>query len=151
MNIQQKQNVYLAAVIGGLRVLAKAEPTRHTRKAVQCFNTADSILLEAALKIPNIQNEHIEDAKTALLAMEDVFDSICKTEGISYEHIALNLILFCMEELPLSPKQFRAMGRIFRCYHHADSYEAIRAGERVWTRLETEIEILTAQKRELAK
>lgn len=144
--MKMQDNVFLAVAVGGLIVLRKEEPKPYTRRARMCRQLSNLILDEGATIVPLLEEDEMEKAKQAISASEDVFRRVAEEQDISQADIALNLVLFCMEELKLSPKCYRRVNALFSCYSLSDRYEAVRAGQRVWQCLETEMEILQCNK-----
>lgn len=62
-------------------------------------------------------------------------------------HAMLNLAAFCMEENKeiFTENTFYNLRKLFTFFHGSDCYEDIRLGDRLFTRLTTEVEIEIAQ------
>jgi hypothetical protein len=139
------KNVFMAVAVGGLNVIARLEPATHTRKARMATQLAKLVMRESVRVLPKLDDHGVELAKAAIHSSEEVFERISIEEDLDQRLIELNLVLFCMEELPLPKKCYRMISKLFDCFNHAEDYNAIRAGERVWQRIATEIEILNME------
>jgi hypothetical protein len=147
INVEEKKNVYLAVAVGSLRsVYTIMGGYPHSKGKRVCMQTIENLMNNVAIKLPGVKDINMELFKSVILASQTVMDNIADTGKHKPIHILLNLASFCMEELPMKPKYWRKFMQLFDLYDKADVYEDVRAGERVFTRIESELEILTAQR-----
>jgi hypothetical protein len=66
--------------------------------------------------------------------------------GSQRVHILLNLASFCLNELPLKKKHWDSFNPLFDLWEEAYAYQDIKSGERIFLRIEAEVQILVAQR-----
>ena len=71
-------------------------------------------------------------------------NKILMESGSNWLHILLNLVGFCMEELPLKNDHYKKYSSLFEMWDNACEYKDVRSGERIFNRVNSELEILVA-------
>lgn len=138
-----KQNVCYALSVGALTVLLDSEPASHTRRARAFYGVLD-IIASVAYKIPPVNPLEVEEYEKLFTCLETFLPKLVE-EGATYSDLLLNMALFCIEELPSHSLFNERWLRVASCYPATDQYEAIRMGDRAFTRLCTEMEIMSCE------
>ena len=138
------RNIYHCVAIGGLDAIKNEQPQPHTRIARLCGELSTMLLHDLTPVLPKITGETLSIGREVLGAVEDSGTRIAKEMKISMDVLVLNLVSFCMDELPVTKRHVRRLQAIFECFPTVDQYESARAGHRVWERLRSECEICLA-------
>ena len=138
------ENIYHCVAIGGLISLVQGQPQPHTRRATIGQDLADRLLYDMTPLLPRVSDETIAIGTEAVNAMAETGTRLARELQIDIDIIVLNLVSFCMDELPCSRVHVRRLRKLIDCYPGVDQYEAIRAGHRVWERMTSECKILRA-------
>lgn len=144
---EEKKNVYLAVACGALQVVHDIipGPEHQKRKRILRQLRAD-ILRYGSARIPKVAPHNMQLLKDTIIASEQGLAKILEEGNNNVFHILLNLAGFCMEQLPLQPDHFKRYNEFFTIWSDAYHYQDVRCGERVFNRLDSEIEILVAQR-----
>ena len=132
------ENICLAVSVGALKSVAEMIPHQGRQLGVT-LRLANSIHKNAH-KLRSINQTELGIITTSIQISAEIVDSFV---GENYNHIMLNLVSFCMEELKpiLSPNDFLTLKKLFECFHQSDCYNDIRLGDRVFTRMMSALEI----------
>jgi len=135
-------NVCFAIAVGTLNTVAKQMQT-NSRQQGRCLRLAKYIEQEGWKLEAKSEKDKALLIK-AIDASTKTFVEVCTpTNAVN---VMLNLVSHCMDELDciLRYKHYENLRGIFGCFDGSDVYEDIKLGERVWTRLMSEVEILKA-------
>jgi tRNA isopentenyl-2-thiomethyl-A-37 hydroxylase MiaE len=147
LSVEEKKNVFLAVASGCFYTIHNMIPGPSHQKKKRVLKTlGDEIVRYASPKIPQIQKENMQLFEDTIVASGVVMDQILEETGLNGTHVMLNLAGFCMEELPLNKRHYEKYNRLFDLFQNATQYKDIRSGERIFTRIETELEILIAKR-----
>jgi len=147
LNEQEMKNVYLAVACGCLKTIKGIVPgPEHSKKKRVLMQLHDEILQTGSRRLPRVSPKNLEMFKDVINASAKVLDDILKETGKMGTHVMLNLVGFCMENVPLDKKHFRKYNALFDLWEEAYQYEDTRAGDRVFERIGAEVKILVAQR-----
>lgn len=136
------RNIHHCVAIGGCAHLEAQQPAPHTLKARLCRQLADQLLHKTTFDLPVVTERTLEIGKQAVNAMAEAGERIARETNTSIELVVLNVVSFCMDELPTTARQQHLLRNIIDCYDGVDQYSAIRAGHRVWERMRAECFVL---------
>jgi hypothetical protein len=145
---KEQKNVFLSVACGCLATVKNSMPgPDHQKKKRVLQDLRDDILATIAPKLPSIKEQNLKLFTDTIEASGKVMDSIMteqpKRNGT---HIMLNLVGFCLDQLPPSAKIYRKYNALFDLWEDAHKYEDARAGDRIFYRIESELQILIAQR-----
>ena len=128
----------VAISVGALKSVSEVLQS-NSRQSGICLRLAKSIHKKAN-KLKGISPKEVEIITDCINMSAEMVDSL---KGENYCHMMLNLASFCMEEIKhiLSPNDFWNLRKLFDCFSASDSYNATRLGDRIFTRLMSELEI----------
>jgi hypothetical protein len=144
---QEKKNVFLAIACGCLQTIYSETPgPRHLKKKRSCSQTYDKILNDIAPLLPRVQDKNMQLFKDTIHASNVVLLDIIK-DGATRIHVLLNLASFCLQELPLKDKHWEKFNLLFDLWPGVWNNKGdIKSGERIFLRIEAEVQILVAQR-----
>lgn len=139
-----RKALHYSGGIGGLMTLANLHKY-HTRRHRMCRNLIDG--LENKIEdLGTIEKHDIKVGHIVFQMMESQLDGMIQETGLDGESILAALCLFNIEELsPLHPHLRARLDQFIECFPAVLEYPVTRAGERLWQRMETEIEIQQAE------
>jgi len=144
---EEKKNVFLAVASGCFYTVHNMIPgPSHQKKKRVLRKLGDEIIQYAGRKIPKVREENTQLFHDTIVVSGEVLDRILEETGQQGAHVLLNLAGFCLEELPLNKRHYEKYNQLFDLFPDATRYKDIRSGERIFTRIESELEILIAQR-----
>jgi len=143
MEINRKALHYSGSV-GALMTLANLHKY-HTRRHRMCRNLIDRLETKVG-DLGTIEKHDITVGHNVFSMMESQLDDTIKETGLNGEDVLAALCLFNIEELaPLHPHLKARLNQFVECFPDIHEYAVTRAGQRLWQRMETEIEIQQAE------
>lgn len=136
------RNIYHCIAIGGCSHLASRQPSAHNRKARLCRQLGDALLHDLTFELPVVTERTLEIGQRAAQVVSETGERIAREQQIPADLVVLNVICFCIDELPVRSRHKDLLSKIIACYDGVDQYQATRAGHRAWLRMTTECEIL---------
>lgn len=144
---EEKKNVYLAVAVGCLDTICGIVPgAPHKKKKRVCQELRQSILQDVIPQIPHVKPHNLELFKTTITASSTVLDNIMKDNKEQEVHILLNLVGFCLNELPAKKAHWEKYNSLFELWKTAMQYHLVKSGERIFERIDSEVQILVAQR-----
>ena len=144
---QEKKNVHLAVCAGCLETIHDhIDEPNHSRRKRVLRQVRSMILSDLAPLLPPISVQNMEMFKETIRVSEKVMQEILEEHKNSRIHIMLNLAGFCLHELPARDKHWRAYNGLFDMWSEADQYIDVRSGDRIFNRIESELQIQVAQR-----
>ena len=143
---REKKNVFLAVACGCLSGISDEVPgPTHQKKKRVSQMLREELIRDVAPLLPRVADHNMDLFIDTIKASEVVLKEIIG-EGIQIIHVLLNLAAFCMEELPVKDKHKEKLVALFGMWDDAYAYQDVRSGDRIFTRIETEVQILVIQR-----
>ena len=144
---QEQKNVYLAVACGCLNSIYNNIPgPRHQKRKRSCQQAHDMVLHTIAPVLPPVLPHNMELFKDTIHASSIILDDLGE-EYIQRIHIMLNLASFCLNELPANDKVWRKFNPLFDLWPGVwNNKDDIKAGERIFIRIDAEVQIQVAQR-----
>lgn len=144
---KEKKNVYLAVAAGCLETIHNGiDGPHHSRRKRVLRQTREMLLRDIAPILPMINRHNMEMFKQTIQASETVLNQIIDENKAQKLHIILNLAGFCLHELPMRDKHWKAYNSLFDMWDEATKYIDVRSGDRIFQRIESELQIQVAQR-----
>ncbi len=144
---KEKKNVFLAIAAGCLKAAHDTIPgPEHQRRKRELRALKDRLLRHVYPRIPPVAPHNMELFKDTIRASEKVLHQILEETGQQAVHVLLNLAGFCIEELPLQKEHHQQYNALFDLWLDARQYKDVRSGERIFARIDSELQILVAQR-----
>lgn len=144
---KEKKNVHLAVAAGALETIYNnLDEPKHSRRKRTLHNVREMILTDIAPLLPMINHHNMEMFKETIYCSERVLNQILDENKGQKLHIMLNLVGFCLHELPTRDKHWRAYNSLFDMWDEAYHYNDVRSGDRIFERIEAELKIQVAQR-----
>lgn len=143
----EKKNVYLAVAAGCMETLEKHAPGKpHSRVKRELRQLRTMLIHDLAPRLARIHASNMRLFKDTIMASEKALEAISKEHKQEQRHILLNLAGFCMEELSADDKHWRRYNKLFDLFPEAQQYKDVRSGDRIFTRINSELQILVAMR-----
>jgi hypothetical protein len=143
---KEKKNVHLSVACGCLNYIYNATPgPNHSKKKRMLRQTYNQIIREVGPQLPQVSDHNMQLFKDTVTASGVVVQDIVDNGGIE-SHVLLNLAGFCLNELPLKDKHWKKFNSLFDLWEDAYEYKDVRSGDRIFNRIESEVQILVAQR-----
>lgn len=144
----EMQNVFFAVACGCLLTIVQITPgAKHTKRKRTLLNLHNEVFGYAVMHLPKVNEANIPMFNDIITASTKVMDKIVEETGQSGVHVMLNLVGFCMENFPVLKKHTDKYNSLFELWgNEARQYEDARAGDRIFQRIESEAQILVAQR-----
>lgn len=144
---QEKKNVFLATACGCLGEIHDKTPGPwHLKKKRMLRVARQAILDDIGPMLPRVTDNNMELFIDTIKASDKVLKELMKNNEEKRDHVLLNLASFCLNELPLRDKHWNKFNPLFDLFEGVHEYQDIKSGERVFHRIESEVQILVAQR-----
>jgi hypothetical protein len=143
---KEKSNVFLAIAAGCLSAIDEMTPgPDHQRKKRELLKLRSTLIKDIGPVLPRVTDHNLELFKDTIHASDKVLKKIIDTPQQTV-HVLLNLAGFCLHELPLKNKHWEKFNTLFDFWPNAYKHQDILLGDRIFHRIESEVQILVAQR-----
>lgn len=147
LNNDERKNVFLVIACGCFNTIHNSIPGPPHKKQKRVLRTlAEELLQYVSPRIPKVESYNLSLFEDTIKASGTVLNKILDESGSSGLHIMLNLAGFCMEKLPVSKSNIAKYNSLFDMWEEAQQYEDCKSGDHIFARIETEVNILVAQR-----
>lgn len=145
---KEKKNVFLAIAVGSMNTINSSIPGPDHKKQKRCLSQFSTDLLHyVGPQLPPVAPHNMQLFQDTIIAGGRVLEQILDETGFQGAHVMLNLAGFCMEQLPTNKRLEKRYMKLFEMWEGARKYKDVRSGERIFCRIESELEILITQRK----